>query len=70
MKAVEFHTKLHSQETIEIPALYQGLIATEQDVRVIVLIDEKQDSGTAWQDTVTKQFFKGYSEEDSEYDAL
>jgi len=70
MKAVEFHTRLHAPDTIEIPELYQGQIDAEQDIRVIVLIDDKKDNDASWQDVVTKQYFAGYTDLDTEYDKL
>ena len=43
MKAIEFQTKLHSSDSIEIPASFQGQLKSDQEVRVIVLIGEDRN---------------------------
>jgi len=70
MKALEFETRLHSSDAIEIPELYQDQLSVDQNVRVIVLIDDNEDKDSGWRDTVTKQFFAGYTDADAEYDKL
>ncbi len=69
MKAIEFQTKLHSSDSIEIPVSYQGQLKSEQKVRVIVLIDDASEDDS-WKKLATKQFFSGYSDEDAVYDDL
>ena len=67
MKAIEFQTKLHSSGAIEIPEPYQDQLKSDQNVRVIVLIEDATDE-ESWRKFTTKQFFAGYSEEDAIYD--
>ena len=43
MKALEFQTKIQSLQSISIPVLYQKMIKKNQQVKVIVLIQEKTD---------------------------
>jgi hypothetical protein len=69
MKAIEFQTKLHSADSIDIPASYQGQLKSDQEVRVIVLIDDSMEDDS-WKKLTTKQFFSGYSDEDAVYDKL
>ena len=69
MKAIEFQTVLHSSGTIDIPETYQDQLKTEQEVRVIVLIEDKGEDAS-WKKIVTKQFFSGYPDEDAIYDDL
>ena len=69
MKAIEFQTKLHSSDAIDIPLSYQGQLKSDQEVRVIVLIaDTSEDE--SWKKLTTKQFFVGYSDEDAVYDNI
>ena len=67
MKAIEFNTKIHSHNTIEIPASYLDQLKSDQKVRVIVLIDDTTDE-ESWRKYTTTQFFSGYSNDDSIYD--
>ena len=67
MKAIEFQTRLHSSETIEIPESYQDQLKSDQSVRVIVLIDDTNDEDS-WKKLTTTQFFAGYTDEDAIYD--
>ena len=69
MKAIEFQTKLHSSDAIDIPLSYQDQLKSDQEVRVIVLIDETGDD-ESWRKLTTKQFFSGYADEDAVYDNL
>lgn len=69
MKAIEFQTKLHSSDTIDIPISCQGQLKSDQEVRVIVLITDASED-EAWKRLTTKQFFSGYSDEDAVYDNL
>ena len=69
MKAIEFNTKLHSPDAIEIPASYQDQLKSDQNVRVIVLIEDATDE-ESWKKYTTTQFFSGYSDEDAVYDEL
>ena len=69
MKAIEFQTRLHSSDAIEIPASYQNQLKSDQEVRVIVLIDDTGED-ESWKKVITKQFFSGYSDEDAIYDDL
>jgi hypothetical protein len=69
MKAIEFQTKLHSSDTIEIPPSYQTELKSNQEVRVIVLIADAPDD-ESWNKLATKQFFSGYTDEDAVYDNL
>jgi hypothetical protein len=70
MKALEFETSLHSSDAIEIPELYQDQFSADQNVRVIALIEDKEDKDSGWQDIVTRQLFSGYTDADAEYDKL
>ena len=66
MKAIEFSTNL-TDHTIDIPEKFRKEIG-EGNVRVILLIDEKEDN--EWQKAATEKFFDGYSEADAVYDGL
>jgi hypothetical protein len=71
MKAIEFQTKLHSSDAIEVPLSYQGQLKSDQEVRVIVLIaDATETADESWKKLTTKQFFAGYSDEDAIYDNI
>jgi len=67
MKAIEFQTKLHSSEAIDIPSGYQDQFKSDQKVRVIVLIEDASEEDS-WRKYTTQQFFSGYSDEDAIYD--
>ena len=67
MKAIEFQTRLHSSEAIEVPESYQDQLKSDQNVRVIVLIEDPNDE-ESWKKLTTTQLFAGYSDEDAIYD--
>lgn len=69
MKAIEFQTKLHSSDTIEVPLSFQTELKSDQEVRVIVLIADAPGD-ESWDKIATKQFFSGYSDEDAVYDNI
>ncbi len=69
MKAIEFQTKLHSSDAIDIPVSFQDQLKSDQEVRVIVLIaDATEDE--SWKKLTTTQFFAGYSDDDAVYDKI
>lgn len=72
MKAVEFETEL-TNNTIQIPENFQLELSLSKDkhVRVIVLIDElEQSDETEFKMLSRDQFLKGYDGSDSVYDNL
>jgi hypothetical protein len=72
MKAVEFETEL-TNNTIQIPENFQMELSLSKDkhVRVIVLIDElEQSDETEFKMLSRDQFLKGYDGSDSVYDNL
>lgn len=72
MKAVEFETEL-TNNTIQIPENFWLELSLSKDkhVRVIVLIDEFEQSDEAEFKMLSRdQFLKGYDETDSVYDSL
>jgi hypothetical protein len=48
------------------------LSSANQDMRVILLINNKKErgQGNLWIDLTTRQFFSSYSEKDSIYDSI
>ena len=72
MKAVEFETEV-TNNTIQIPENFRLELSLSKDkhVRVIVLIDElEQSDETEFKMLSRDQFLKGYDETDSVYDSL
>ena len=67
MKAIEFRTKVQSSDTIEIPVPFRDQLKSEQNVRIIVLIEDASGD-ESWRKHTTTQFFGGYSDEDAIYD--
>lgn len=72
MKAIEFKAKIKDNQ-IQIPIKVQPELKSEQDkdVRVIVLIDEKEiDDSNLFKESASNQFLKGYAVSDSIYDKI
>lgn len=72
MKAIEFKAKIKNN-LIQIPIKIQPELKSEQDkdVRVIVLIDEKEsDDKYLFRESASSHFLKGYAESDSIYDKI
>jgi len=67
MKAIEFTTKVNNN-IIQLPK-HQEHLTEGKKVKVIVLIEDKEDDST-FQQLTQEQFLKGYGEEDSMYDGL
>ena len=68
MKALEFETTLSTDSKLTVPENLALQIPKQQAVRVIVLLPEGGDAD--WQRLTSEQFFAGYNEGDSVYDAL
>ena len=69
MKAFEFTAKLHTPDTLAIPAQVAVHIRDNQPVRVLLLLpDEGADA--PWEQFTAEQFLKGYDQSDSIYDKL
>lgn len=70
MKAVEFKSRIRDNQ-IQIPKNAQSELNLEelQDVRVIVLIDESENTeNVIFHESAKEQFLKVYADSDSIYD--
>ena len=70
MRAIEFKSKIKNNQ-ISIPIKLQSELKSKQDkdVRVIVLIDDKDTADDLiYQQAAQSQFLKGYADSDSIYD--
>ncbi len=70
MRALEFKTRIKNNQ-IQIPTGVQSALKTNKDkeIRVIVLLDDPDDSEDyIVRKTTSAQFLKGYAESDSIYD--
>ena len=69
VKALEFEAKLGADANLRVPEDLAAQIPAEEAVRVIVLVPENQDEA-GWRRLTHEQFLRGYSADDSVYDAL
>jgi hypothetical protein len=70
MRAIEFKSKIKNNQ-ISIPIKLQSELKSKQDkdVRVIVLIDDRDTADDLiYQQAAKSQFLKGYADSDSIYD--
>ena len=70
MRAIEFKSKIKNNQ-ISIPIKLQSELKSKQDkdVRVIVLIDDRDTADDLiYQQAAQSQFLKGYADSDSIYD--
>lgn len=68
MRAVEFKSKIINNQIL-IPSRIQSELKTNEDIKVIVLIDDADVyDDMIFQQSTSEQFLKGYSEIDSIYD--
>jgi hypothetical protein len=70
MKAYEFPAHITAEGKLELPDAALPRSLKNQAVRVIVLINETENSSeqTAWTDLTATQFLAGYSSVDAIYD--
>jgi hypothetical protein len=70
MRAIEFKSKIKNNQ-ISIPVKLQSELKSKQDkdVRVIVLIDDRETADDLiYQQAAQSKFLKGYADSDSIYD--
>lgn len=69
MKALEFKSKLKDNKIV-LPEKVQEFLQTvlNKEFRVIILVDEGNETDVKYDQIVQEQFFQGYAEEDSIYD--
>lgn len=72
MKAYEFLAQPTPEGKLQLPEAISQVLSTNQTIKVILLIDEPEDSAekTAWSQLTAEQFFSGYSEADAIYDTM
>ena len=66
-KVVEFKTKLKNK-TIKIPKRLSSILSENENIRVILMFDDKKKQGDDFKTLTKKQFLFGYSDSDSIYD--
>lgn len=69
MKALEFHTTLGPEGTLNVPAEVARQVPPEQPLRVIVLFADPEED-REWERFTAEEFLKGYAEGDAIYDHL
>jgi len=69
MKALEFQTEMDPEGSLRVPKDLAAQIPKDRTVQVIVLFPEVGEEAQ-WQQLTQEQFFRGYAEGDSIYDAL
>jgi hypothetical protein len=69
VKALEFETKLGAGANLRVPDDLANQIPPECPLRVIVLLPES-DEDANWQRLTREQLLRGYTDQDSLYDAL
>jgi hypothetical protein len=69
MKAIEFQSKLNSDQTLTVPESAKSAIPVGQPVRVLVLIPET-DFDQEWERLAAEDFGQGYADTDAVYDQL
>lgn len=68
MRAVEFKSRIINNQIL-IPIRIQSELKTNEDIKVIVLIDDSDVyDDMVFQQAASEQFLKGYSDSDSIYD--
>lgn len=72
MKAYEFPAQISPEGKLEVPESLLKRLQSEQVVRVIVLVSEREDieEQAAWNRLTSEQFLAGYSETDAIYDRM
>lgn len=73
MKAYEFPANITTEGKIELPDVILQNLATNQQVKVIILVNEPTEAeqeDAAWQRLAAEQLLKGYSEDDAIYDTI
>ncbi|AFZ30391.1 hypothetical protein Glo7428_1842 [Gloeocapsa sp. PCC 7428] len=70
MKAYESSAKVTS-EGIKIPDWLLEILPSNQEVKVIILVNEQTDSSQAdWSKLTAEQFFAGYEQSDIIYNSI
>ena len=69
MKAIEFQSRLTTDQTLAVPASALGAIPVGQTVRVLILLPE-DDEDREWERRATEEFGRGYADTDAIYDQL
>lgn len=67
MKAIAFKAKIKNKQICIPKNIQDQLSESDKNVRVIVLIDERQDDDD-FSEITTEEFLKGYADSDSIYD--
>jgi hypothetical protein len=72
MKAIEFISKVNSDGELELPDSITKQLPTDQNVRVIILINEAEGKKEHidWSMLTKEQFLAGYCDEDAIYDKI
>jgi hypothetical protein len=69
MKAIEFQSRLNSDQTSTVPASVRDAIPIGQAVGVLVLLPE-DDADREWEQGVAEEFGRGHGDTDAIYDRL
>jgi len=68
MRALEFKSKIKDNQ-IQVPDGIQSQLVTNQEIRVIVLLDDPEtNDDLIFRQSAKKRFFKGYADSDSIFD--
>jgi ribosomal 50S subunit-recycling heat shock protein len=67
MQAYEFNAKILKNGNLTVPVSIKKKLKEVKSARVILLFEDEEKE---WKVLATKEFFKGYSEKDAEYDKL
>lgn len=71
MKAYEFPAKVTTEGKLEFSDAILKQLPSNQEVRVIILVNEPTDTEAAdWSRLATQQFFADYSDTDAIYDEI
>lgn len=70
MKVYEFPGKVDSRGNLEVPNDVVELLPDNETVRVIIVVDEPNDTNedADWSRLAAEQFLKGYADVDAIYD--
>lgn len=72
MKAYEFLAQPTPEGKLQLPEAISQVLSTNQTIKVILLIDEPEDSSEKidWSQFTAEQFLAGYSKADAIYDQI
>jgi hypothetical protein len=70
MRVLEFQAHLNPDHTLTVPPSIAQEIQGQQAVRVVLLVQDKDDENQSWAALSTEQFLAGYSDGDAIYDQL